>query len=405
MNINQLWDSIIQALGIEPTHTDTYEFVKHILWFAGIILLQALFIWLTKFGFRKLKLKVKTVINRYLQPVFIRQYEFLSIDKQEKVVFFILKILQWVVIIFQLLISIPILFSIFPQTENMAMQIISYILTPLKNIFWVIIGYIPNVFIIVVIWYIIHYVIRGLAYISNEIENERLKIRGFYPDWAQPTYSIIRFLLYAFMLVLIWPYLPQSDSGVFQGISIFIGVLVSFGSSSAIGNLIAGIIITYMRPFQIGDRIRLNDIIGNVLEKTPVVTRIRTLKNEIITIPNATIMNTQTINLSEAARTTGLIIHFPVTVGYNVPWRQVHQLLIEAAQKTPDVVSHPEPFVLETAFNDFHVSYEINASINDADKLSAVTSDLRQNIQDQFQNAGISILSPHFYSVKSPNGE
>ncbi|MDR2682567.1 MAG: mechanosensitive ion channel family protein [Dysgonamonadaceae bacterium] len=403
--MNQLWDFIVQLLGIEPAQADNYEWIKQLLLFTGVVVLQSLLIWLTAIGFRKLKIKAEAAMKRMLQPVVIRKYEFLSIEKQEKVAFFILNIFKWVVIIIQLLISIPILFAIFPQTEHIAMQLFSYIFTPLKNILWAIVSYIPNLFIIAIIWFIIHSMIRGLAYISNEIEKERLKIRGFYPDWAKPTYSIIRFLLYAFMLAMIWPYLPQSDSGIFQGVSIFIGVLVSFGSSSAIGNLIAGIIITYMRPFHIGDRIKINDIIGNVLEKTPVVTRIQTLKNEIITIPNSTIMNTLTTNLSESARTTGLIIHFGVGVGYDVPWRQVHQLLIEAAQNTPGVMAHPQPFVLETAFNDFYATYEINAYISDANQLSPITSGLRQSIQDQFHTAGISILSPHIYSVQTRKGE
>jgi small-conductance mechanosensitive channel len=259
-------------------------------------------------------------------------------------------------------------------------------------------------FIIVIIYYIIHYIIRGLAYLADEVATQRLQIKGFYPDWAKPTYSIIRFLLYAFMLALIYPYLPNSDSRVFQGISIFIGVLVSLGSTSAIGNLVAGIIITYMRPCQVGDRIHINEVIGSVLEKTPVGIRVRTFKNEIITIPNSAVIGAQTTNLSESARTTGLIVHLCVTMPYDVPWRQVHQLLIEAAQNTPDVMNHPQPFVLETAFNDFNVTYEINVYINDADKLCEVMSDLRENIQEKFRNAGLSMVSTHSIQLQQERG-
>jgi small-conductance mechanosensitive channel len=269
----------------------------------------------------------------------------------------------------------------------------------LKKIGWDIIHYIPKLFTILAIWLIIRYTIKFLGYITAEIERGRVKIKGFYPDWARPTFSIVRFLLYAFMIALIYPYLPDSNSGIFQGISIFVGVIVSFGSSSAIGNIIAGIIITYMRPFHIGDWIKINDITGNVLEKTPVVTRIITFKNEIITIPNSTIMNAQTTNLSESARTKGLIVYLDVTVGYSVPWRTVHQLLLDAAANTPDVMTDPHPFIHEEAFNDFYVAYQINAYINDANKLLEVTSGLRQNIQDKFKEAGISILSPHYFEV------
>ena len=130
--------------------------------------------------------------------------------------------------------SVPMLFAIFPQTENLAMKLFSYILEPVKMVLKSVIEYIPNLFIIVVIYYCVKYIIKGIQYIANEIESEKLKITGFYPDWAQPSFNIIRFLLYAFMIAMIYPYLPGSDSGVFQGISVFVGLIVSLGSSTVI---------------------------------------------------------------------------------------------------------------------------------------------------------------------------
>jgi small-conductance mechanosensitive channel len=402
MNIDGFIDSVVKMLGIEPdAYPDTYNIIKHILLFVLVVAVQYVLIRLTNYAYRKLKLKLDAIKTRFLKPVCIKKYEFLSIARQEKVIFFVLNILRYVIIAIQLIISIPLIFSIFPQTEDLAMQIFSYILNPVKKIFWDIVHYIPNLFVIAIICLIIRYTLKGIGYLAGEIEKGRLKITGFYPDWAKPTFGIIRFLLYAFMIALIYPYLPDSNSRIFQGISVFIGLIVSFGSSSAIGNLIAGIIITYMRPFQTGDRIKINDTIGNVLERTPIVTRIQTLKNEIITIPNSTIMNSQTTNLSLSAKTKGLIIHIDVAVGYEIAWRQAHQLLIDAAENTPDVLPDPKPFVHEKTFSDFYVVYEINAYINDAYKLSDVTSDLRQNIQDKFKEAGISIMSPHYYDVKS----
>jgi small-conductance mechanosensitive channel len=290
-----------------------------------------------------------------------------------------------------------IIFSIFPQTEDLAMHLFSYILNPLKKIGINLLNYIPNVFTILVIWLIIRYIIRGIKYLSDEIADERLKVTGFYSDWAKPTYNIVRFLLYAFMIVLIYPYLPNSQSKVFQGVSVFLGLIVSFGSSSANGNLIAGMIITYMRSFKISDRIKMNNIVGNVIEKTPFVTRILTIKNEIVTIPNSTIMGSQITNLSESARTRGLNIYLNVTCGYETPWREVHRLLLDAADATPDVMKLPHPYVLEDGFDDFNVVYQVNVFISDANKTTRISSDLRQNIQDKFKEAGISILSPHYY--------
>jgi small-conductance mechanosensitive channel len=396
-------DLIVDALKALQDKHGLMRMIKNILLFILVLLSQYILIVLTNYCFRKLRQKIDTIKDKYLKSVFIRNYEFLSIDRQEKVIFFLLNILRYIIIIVQLIISIPLLFSIFPQTEDLAMQIFSYILTPAKRIGWSIIYYIPNLFVIAIIWFLIHYIMKGVGYLAKEIEVGRLKISGFYQDWARPTYSIIRVLLYAFMLVLIYPYLPSSNSKIFQGVSVFLGLIVSFGSSSAIGNLVAGMIITYMRPFKIGDRIKINDVVGNVTEKTPIVTRIRTLKNEIVTIPNSTVINSQTTNLSESAKTQGLIIHFDVSFSYETPWRTVHQLLIDAAEKTEGVMKTPHPFVLETAFNDFYVVYQINAYINDANRITQITTHLYQNIQDTFNAAGINIMSPHYYKIQGEN--
>ena len=266
-----------------------------------------------------------------------------------------------------------------------------------------IVEYIPNLFTIFVIYFVIKYVVKGLRYFADEIENEKLKIGGFYADWAQPTFHIVRFLLYAFMVALIYPYLPNSDSGVFQGISVFVGLIVSLGSSTVIANIIAGLVITYMRPFKIGDQIKLNDTLGNVIEKTPFVTRLKTPKNEVVTIPNSFIMSSHTTNYSASARNYGLIIHAEISIGYDVPWRKVHQLLIDSARSTPGVLAAPEPFVLETALNDWYPVYQINAYINDADRLAAIYSDLYQQIQDHFNAADIEIMSPHYIAQRDGN--
>lgn len=195
----------------------------------------------------------------------------------------------------------------------------------------------------------------------------------------------------------------RANSGVFQGISVFVGLIVSLGSSTVIGNIIAGLVITYMRPFKIGDRIKLNDTTGNVVEKTPLVTRIRTPKNEVVTIPNSFVMSSHTVNFSQSAREYGLILHSEVSIGYDVPWRTVNRLLIEAALNTPGVVDDPRPFVLSTSLSDWYPVYQVNAYIKDADRLSQIYSDLHQNIQDRFNEEGVEIMSPHYMAVRDGN--
>ena len=203
------------------------------------------------------------------------------------------------------------------------------------------------------------------------------------------------------MFVMIWPLLPGSDSKVFEGVSVFIGLIISLGSSSIIGNIMAGMVMTYMRPFHRGDFIRYGDTEGFVIEKTVLVTRLRTRKNEIITIPNSTLLSSQTSNFTFAAHNYGVIVHTKVTIGYDMKWSDIRQLLLTAAEHTPGLQKKPEPYVRITALDDFYVEYEINAYTRKAEALSDIYSTLHQNILDSFHQAGVEIMSPHIMAHRN----
>lgn len=369
-----------------------------------VVVAQYFLFKLTNYLFRKLRRWIIRLKQNKLKPITLRDYEFLNTHRQGLILIFFSNLSRYFILLLQLMISVPIIFSIFPQTENLALTLFGYLLSPVKMILKAIVEYIPNLFIIIVIYLCVRYILKGVLYVSKEIESGQLKIRGFYPDWAMPTYNIVRFLLYAFMIAMIYPYLPGSNSGVFQGISVFVGLIFSLGSTAVIGNVIAGLVITYMRPFKVGDRIKLNETTGNVIEKTPLVTRIRTPKNEVVTIPNSFIMSSHTTNYSASARNYGLIIHTTLSFGYDVDWRQVHDLLIKAALRTKGVQTKPKPFVLDSELQDDYPCYQINAYIKDADSLTAIYSDLNQNIKDVCNEAGVELLSPHFIATRDGNG-
>lgn len=394
---------ILEKLKVMKEEHGFLQLCKRVAYFILVLVGQFLLFWGTNWLFRRVKVRIVKLRNTRLKPFSIQDYELLDTHKQVKLLIFLASLVRYAFMLLQLLLSVPLLFSIFPQTKNLAFQLFSYIWNPVKSILVGIVSYIPNLFTIFVICLAIRYLVRLFRYLAGEVQSERLKLRGFYPDWAIPTYHIIRFLLYAFMIAMIYPYLPGSNSGVFQGISVFVGLIVSLGSSTVIGNIIAGLVITYMRPFKIGDRIKLNDTTGNVIEKTPLVTRIRTPKNEVVTIPNSFVMSSHTVNFSQSAREYGLIIHSEVSIGYDVPWRKVNKLLIEAALNTPGVVDDPRPFILSTSLNDWYPVYQVNAYIKDADKLAQIYSDLHQSIQDRFNEEGIEIMSPHYMAVRDGN--
>ena len=395
--------NVITKLHEMKAEHSVWRMAKRILYFLLVIVGQYLLFRLTNWLFRKLKVRILRLKDTKIKPVSIQGYELLDAQKQANPLVFLAGIGRYILMGIQLVITVPLIFIIFPQTEGLAYRLLGYIWNPIRNIFVDIIDYIPNLFTIVVIWYAVKYLVRMVLYLAREIEAGRLKFNGFYPDWAMPTFHIVRFLLYAFMIAMIYPYLPGSKSGVFQGISVFVGLIVSLGSSTVIGNIIAGLVITYMRPFKMGDRIKLNDTTGDIIEKTPLVTRIRTPKNEVVTVPNSFIMSSHTVNYSTSAREYGLIIHSEVSIGYDVPWRQVNQILIDAALNTPGVVDDPRPFVLETSLSDWYPVYQINAYIKEAHKMAQIYSDLHQTIQDKFNEAGIEIMSPHYMAVRDGN--
>ena len=398
----ETWMPIIaDKITLLKAENSFWQILKRAALFVLVITLQYLVLKLINFLFRKLRREIIWLKVHKLKPLVIKDYELLNTKYLCRALIVLTRFLRYIVLIFFFIITVPILFSIFPQTESLALKIFHYIIDPVKMVVKAILEYIPNLFIIAIIWYCVRYIVKGLRYISDEIKSEKLKIAGFYSDWAEPTFNIIRFLLYAFMIAMIYPYLPGSESGVFQGVSVFVGLIVSLGSSSVISNFIAGFVITYMRPFKSGDFIKVNDTIGNVVEKTPFITRIRTIKNEIVTIPNSFITTSNTVNYSSSARQYGLIIHTMLTMGYDVPWRKVHQLLIDAALDTKGVLEHPTPFVLETELNDNYMCYQINAYIKDADDMPVIMSDLLQNIQDYFNGAGIELFAPHHFTTKS----
>ncbi|RZL59172.1 MAG: mechanosensitive ion channel family protein, partial [Pedobacter sp.] len=296
--------------------------------------------------------------------------------------------------------SLPLLFSVFPETESWTSTLLNWILGPLKAALNGIVAYLPNLFTILVIYLIFKFSLKAIRYFFNEVKRGNIQINGFHAEWSVPTFNIMRFILYAFMLVIVFPYLPGSGSAAFQGVSVFLGILISLGSSSAITNIVAGLVITYMRPFRIGDRVKIGEVTGDIIEKTMLVTRIRTIKNEDVTVPNSMVLSSSTVNYSSQAKTTGLIIHYEVTLGYDVPWQKVYEMLINAALKTDFILQEPKPFVLQTKLNDFYVSYQINAYTHEAGKQAVIYSSLLEHIQDELNSAGIELLSPNYNVIR-----
>ena len=339
-----------------------------------------------------------------LKPLTIKKLRILTPKQISQVFLGGIRLLKYVITLFQLFITVPIIFSLFPQTEELAFVIFGYILTPLKNFGMGFIGYIPNLITIIIILFITKYVLRALKFFARQITIEKLNIPGFHADWANPTFNILRFLIYAFNVAVIFPYLPGSQSLAFQGVSVFVGIIFSLGSSTAIGNLVAGLVITYMRPFKIGDRIQIQGNTGFVVEKSLMVMRIKTHKNEYVTFPNLQVLSASIINYNTSSDEDeeGLILNALITCNYATSWRTVHEILIGAALKTTNVLKSPKPFVLQTALEDNYVRYQINCFTKQIAKIPAIYTELYENIQDGFGELGLDMTTPQFRIILPP---
>ena len=363
---------------------------------AVFLAVLAVLVRLTPLLFAWLKNRLTGLGKKYIPNFTVGKYRILETGQVLNVLYQLLKILQWLLVFFELFIAIPLVFSLFEPTRDLAASLFDHILAPLKKVLGGFVHYIPNLVTIAVFIVIARYTVRSLRFFAVRIEQKKIILPGFYAEWAQPTFNILRFIIYAFTVAVIYPYLPGSDSRAFQGVSVFVGIVISLGSSSAIGNLVAGIVLTYMRPFTIGDRIQIQGVTGFVVEKSPIVTRIRTHKNEYVTFPNSMVLNSSITNYHSSAGEQGLILNAEITFAYGTPWQKVHELLINGALKTEGILGDPKPFVLQLSLEDFYARYQINAYTRDVDRVPELYSALFENIQNSFRDAGLDMTAAHF---------
>ncbi len=291
---------------------------------------------------------------------------------------------------------IQLVLSFFPWTRRYAVPLLELVVTPLQSIGSGLLGYLPNLIFLIVLALIARFGLRLLKTFFLGVKRGVVTLSGFDADWAMPVYKLTRLAIIAFTVVVAYPYIPGSESPAFKGVSLFLGVVFSLGSSSSISNIIAGYMVIFRRAYRIGDRIRIGQQMGDVIEMRLQVTHLRTIKNEEVIVPNSLILNTEVINYSSLARKGGLLLHTTVTIGYDTPWRQVHALLLLAAGRTAGLLNDPKPFVLQTALNDFYVSYELNAGTDRPLEMVRIYSELHENIQDAFNDHKVQIMSPHY---------
>jgi small-conductance mechanosensitive channel len=361
----------------------------------------AAMLWLIGNLSRRLQSRLRR--SRWLDSLRVQKVQLVTPDRLARTINRLILAARIVVTILVLDIYLTYVLGLFPWTRAVSLQLFDYLLAPLRVAGTAFLGYLPKLLFVLFITLVIYMAIRLVAVFFSAIQSGRIVFPDFPPEWADPTNKIARLLLIAFGVVVAFPYLPASGSPAFTGVSVFMGVLISLASSSSLSNMIAGLVLTYTGAFRLGDRVQIGETYGDILKTSMLATRIRTIKNEEVTIPNSIILNSSVINFSRKGKTAGLILHTSVTIGYDAPWRKIHELLIHAAGETDGILSEPKPFVWQTALNDFYVTYEINAYTDRPQQINDIYAVLHAKIQDSFYEAGVEIMSPHYTSLRDGN--
>ena len=364
-----------------------------------LILAIATFFYLLNLLFRKIQ-QLLLRHSFFEKGIKIKNYQILNKENMNYIltkVLFLLKLIVFFIVIF---VSIPVGLKLFPSTQLWAERLLKLILDPLSQIGTAIVDYLPNLIIIGIIILIGRMVLKLMRYFLYEIERGALKIKGFYKEFAKPTYNILRILFICFIFIVIFPYLPGSGSSAFQGVSIFLGLLISLGSSSTISNGMAGIFITYMRAFRENDWIKVGDYIGMVIHKDSLVTRLKTINNEEVTVPNSMILSSSTMNFSSMGRTNGLVVTTQVKVRYDARLEDVDATLIAAAQSTKGVTDKITPYIYHISLNELNATYEINAVTFEPQNMYIIKSDLIKNIYNAFRERNIELTSIEYVELR-----
>jgi small-conductance mechanosensitive channel len=333
-----------------------------------------------------------------MQGIQDRAFQLVKADQIWRALSGLLNVASTVAVLAALYVYLNYVLALFPWTRGLAKSLFVLAIEPLRTIALGVIGLIPNLAFLAILILVTRYALKLMRLFFEGIAAGTVVLKGFEPEWALPTYRLVRLLALAFAAVVAYPQIPGSGSDAFKGVSLFIGIIFSLGSSSLIGNFIAGYSMTYRRAFKIGDRVKIGQHVGIVEKMRLLVTHLRTMKNEELVVPNSVILANEIINYSSMARDRGLILHTTVGIGYETPWRQVEAMLIEAAARTSSLLRDPRPFVIQKSLGDFAVTYEINAYCDTPLEMEALYSELHRNIMDVFNEYGVQIMTPAYRS-------
>jgi small-conductance mechanosensitive channel len=345
---------------------------------------------------RRLSTAIESQFHKRVRSLAIGSFEFVRVERLRGYLSGLLRAFRALAAVLVTFVFLDYSLRQFPWTRSVGERLGDWVVGPLEVLGGGLIALIPDLIFLVVLWFVTKWLLRLVRLFFEGVGRGEVELSGFDRDWAEPTYKILRVAMIVFALVVAYPYIPGSESEAFKGLSLFVGLVFSLGSSSVISNIIAGYTMTYRRLFRAGDRVRIGNVSGAVTEVRLQVTHLRTPKNEEVVVPNSSILNSEVTNYTTLAKSDGLILHTTVGIGYETPWRQVEAMLLLAAERTPGLAAGRQPFVLQKGLGDFAVNYELNVYTDDPARMPFLYAELHRQILDVFNEYGIQIMTPAY---------
>jgi small-conductance mechanosensitive channel len=307
-------------------------------------------------------------------------------------------VLAWALGLFATYTWVSLVLKLFPYTRPWGEEMEDGLFAILRNILLGVAKAIPGVLVVILIVLLTYGVTRVADLFFQRIQQGKLTLGSLDADTVVPTRRLFQLAVWAFALALAYPYLPGAETEAFKGVSVLLGVMVSIGASSLVGQAASGLILMYTRAFRLGEFVRIGETQGTVVGLGAFATRIRTGLGDEVLLPNSYALQNTTHNYSRSGHEVGFLINTGVTIGYATPWRQVHAMLEEAARRTQAIATDPLPYVRQTALSDFYVDYRLiaYAPTDSPEERADILSRLHANIQDVFNENGVQILSPHY---------
>ncbi|MCA0905036.1 mechanosensitive ion channel family protein [Ruegeria marisrubri] len=361
-------------------------------WTFGFVVFVLVILWLH----RRIRRRTLKLVKRYLKDVETATAKSVQAEAIAALIRYGLNFALLVIFFLGFYYYLSFVLLAFAETRYFAQLLLTYLTEPVLLIFKGILSYIPNLIMLSLIAWVTLYIIKGMRVFFDAVEAGSFEMGDFEKHWVNPTFNIARVVVILIALVFAVPYIPGSDSAAFQGLTILVGAMLSLGANSVVSNMLAGLFVIYRRSTSIGDRIQIGEHIGDVVQIKLMETHLKSIKNELISIPNAQLMNSDVVNFSKKTDGSGLLLHTTVGIGYEEPPEKVEAMLIEAANRTKGIKAKPEPFVLWTALADYAINYQINGYTTRGSIIPKIRSDLHRNIVAVFNENKVQIMTPSY---------